>query len=156
MIDLMMAGNNTILEAMRIIGEVAPRIELKKIYFSNPDELFIDINGIEENAAYTFGNIYEDQTCSISLSNDWIYHRQGTALHEFMHALGFEHEHCRNDRDYFVYVQENDIDNEEEKRQYSITRFSQELTIFDPFSVMLYSESNRIERDPRSRLWKLK
>ena len=42
MIDLMMIGNNTILEAMRIIGEVAPRIELKKIYFFNPDELFIE------------------------------------------------------------------------------------------------------------------
>ena len=42
MIDLMMVGNNTILEAMRIIGEAAPRIELNRVYLSNPYELFID------------------------------------------------------------------------------------------------------------------
>ena len=101
-------------------------------------------------------NIFKDQTCSISFSNDWKYHRQGTALHEFMHALGFEHEHCRKDRDFFVYIKENEIENSDEKRQYSIANLPKELTIFDPFSVMLYGESNRIKRDPRSRLWKLK
>ena len=42
MIDLMMIGNNTILEAMRIIGEAAPRIELNSINLFNPYELFID------------------------------------------------------------------------------------------------------------------
>ena len=91
-----------------------------------------------------------DQACTIYFSNEWEDNRQGTALHEFMHAFWFEHEHWRKDRDHFVDVKDS---NDE---QYSIDRFSKELTIFDPFSVMLYSEDDWMKRNSGSRLWKLK
>ena len=86
----------------------------------------------------------------ISFSNDWIYHRQGTSLHEFMHALWFEHMNNKNNWDYFVYS------SDDENYQYSIPHFSKELTLFDPFSVMFYDEVDEMKRDPLSRLWKLK
>ena len=67
-----------------------------------------------------------------------------------MHAFGFEHEHWRKDRDYFVYVSDT------ADEQYDISTFSKTLTSFDPFSVMLYDEDEKMQRESRSRLWKLK
>ena len=67
-----------------------------------------------------------------------------------MHSLGFHHEQSRKDRDRFVKVKDIDDGN------YSIIDFSQELTPFDPFSVMLYNESEDMERTGDSRIWKLK
>ncbi|XP_078475776.1 uncharacterized protein LOC144736955 isoform X1 [Lampetra planeri] len=37
---------------------------------------------------------------------------KGVVLHEFMHALGFHHEHCRSDRDDHVWVLSDNIDPE--------------------------------------------
>ncbi|CAM9876862.1 unnamed protein product [Lampetra planeri] len=37
---------------------------------------------------------------------------KGVVLHEFMHALGFHHEHCRSDRDDHVLVLSDNIDPE--------------------------------------------
>lgn len=33
----------------------------------------------------------------------------GTAIHELMHAVGFYHEHCRNDRDDYVTINYNNV-----------------------------------------------
>ena len=88
-------------------------------------------------------------------SNKW--NRQGTAIHEFMHALGFQHEHSRKDRDDFVKVKVNLKELEARKDfNYSIISFSQELTRFDPFSVMLYNESWDLDRIKNAGMWNLK
>ncbi|EEC10942.1 conserved hypothetical protein [Ixodes scapularis] len=43
----------------------------------------------------------------LSLGSGCVWH--GTILHEFLHALGFEHEHARIDRDNYIKVYRSNI-----------------------------------------------
>lgn len=47
-----------------------------------------------------FGRVSGPQ--NVSLDDDCLSY--GTVIHELMHAIGFIHEHQRNDRDYFVNI----------------------------------------------------
>mgnify|MGYP006298142133 CR=1 FL=1 len=64
----------------------------------------------------------------------------GTAIHETLHALGFDHEQCRSDRGEAITVKELNNHN------YQVKKDSKAVTIFDPFSVMLYNETEKLER----------
>lgn len=139
-------------EASKIIMKYVPEIMLKLEMRGNKDYA---INKViwttnNENKASTWENIFTNNACTISLWNTWIWHRQGTALHEILHSLGFDHEHCRKDRDHYVKLKDSEVNN------YFINKFSQELTPYDPFSVMHYNESEKIERIDDKSIWKLK
>ncbi|XP_077162385.1 astacin-like metalloendopeptidase [Paroedura picta] len=45
----------------------------------------------------------------VSLAPACLKRGKGVALHEFMHVLGFWHEHCRADRDKYIHVSWNEI-----------------------------------------------
>ncbi|XP_075911356.1 uncharacterized protein LOC142906764 [Petromyzon marinus] len=62
---------------------------------------------------------------------------KGVVLHELMHALGFQHEHCRSDRDKYITVQEDNIE-EDEQRQFRLLDTSDFDLPYDYMSITHY------------------
>lgn len=73
----------------------------------------------------------------LSLSTSGCVYK-GTVVHEFMHALGFEHEHTRSDRDNHIIVNFENIENTYHNQFYKNTGNAYGTT-YDYFSVMHYS-----------------
>uniref|UniRef100_V5H7C1 Metalloendopeptidase n=1 Tax=Ixodes ricinus TaxID=34613 RepID=V5H7C1_IXORI len=82
----------------------------------------------------------------LSLGPGCVWH--GTILHEFLHALGFEHEHARIDRDNYIKVYRSNILADEwdqfKKQDPSESRI---LNPFDYASVMLYGSTTFARSD---------
>ncbi|XP_071502855.1 zinc metalloproteinase nas-6-like [Diadema antillarum] len=86
----------------------------------------------------------------------------GTIIHEFMHAIGFQHEQTRADRDSFVYIYTQNIIRGLEYNfdKYDLTRINHLGTSYDYFSVMHYhmtafsanGQPTIVARDQRVRL----
>ena len=84
------------------------------------------------------------------MSNDWENKRFRTVLFNVLLSIGFVREHCRKDRDKYVNVYTSDS-------QYKIDEDSNELTAFDPFSIMFYGEDKKnMKRVSNNGLFKLK
>lgn len=66
----------------------------------------------------------------------------GIILHELMHALGFYHEHCRPDRDDYLYILYENIKSGKEKNFIKMsTKEYKTVTEFDYNSIMIYGET---------------
>ncbi|XP_064485286.1 astacin-like metalloprotease toxin 4 [Ornithodoros turicata] len=77
---------------------------------------------------------------NVSLGEGCLYH--GTVLHEMGHALGYEHEHMRSDRDkYLTVYKENILQDELDQFTKLKPRSNRLLTPFDYDSVMLYGST---------------
>ena len=145
---------DNIWKAAQIIMKYAPGLSLSCKELDKMElwgrSYHVKIKKVVKNEAFTIGNIFKRKLWEIYFGNDWKWQRRGTALHEILHSLGFHHEQSRTDRDRYLKVINTDDHN------YSIEKFSQELTRFDPFSVMLYPETEVMERIGNEGMWKLK
>lgn len=76
----------------------------------------------------------------VSIGDGCIFH--GTILHELLHAVGFYHEHSRSDRDEYIDILFNNVD-DDNLDQFKRLHPSQNrlLSPFDYDSVMLYGSN---------------
>ncbi|CAF1137664.1 unnamed protein product [Didymodactylos carnosus] len=91
-----------------------------------------------------FGKIYDRGAQDLSLRKDWNYNcvDQGTVIHEIGHALGLAHEQTRPDRDNYIQIQWNNI---EDSQRFNFDRYAaSEVNLFnhgyDYGSVMHYAQ----------------
>ncbi len=69
---------------------------------NNSTKLIVIKSQLNASKAYTSGNVIQKDVAIITLGTQWSESaRNGTALHELLHALGVHHEHKRNDRKKF-------------------------------------------------------
>ena len=73
----------------------------------------------------------------LSLEDDCVQHT--TVLHEFTHALGFDHTQCRSDRDKYVDILWNNIIEDEKHNFDRERRTNNEVVPFDYYSIMIYA-----------------
>lgn len=92
----------------------------------------------------------------VHLGYDWPPNgMKGTAIHELLHALGFEHAMSRFDSNLYVDVNTENLD-DTTAYQYKSSPSYGILTRFDPFSVMMYPEDDILKRAEGDQIWKLK
>ena len=141
-------------KAIDDINDAAPGLHLYQVGSARENHK-ICIYGIEEKEAYTKGDICSANKAHIYLG-DSFPHKDQTSVHEILHALGFRHEHQRNDASSCV-----DTTGGEKNPKYG-QQYKQEpdaigITRFDPFSVMLYCEDENLKRKTEGdSVWSLK
>lgn len=134
---------NPIKKAIYDINTAAPGIKLKLIGRLGEVERLNDTitiwgEEIEEEGTYTEGNVISHDHCEITLNDHWDEEcKNGTALHEMLHAIGLEHEHQRHDAAKYVDINYHDVP-DGELDQYQPVDENYALSRFDPFSVMMY------------------
>ena len=83
----------------------------------------------------------------------WCYRVPGSIVHETMHALGFVHEHMRNDRDDYLIV---DSTNAANCAKYKLGRLDTGGTQYDLESIMHYGEGAcGIKKRPQYRQYRI-
>lgn len=83
----------------------------------------------------------------IHLGSKWPGNKNGTAIHELLHALGFMHEHQRFDA--HLYADIDFCEQNPNRLQYKPLEFAL-LTRFDPFSIMMYPEDKYLKLKRKS------
>eukprot|EP01084_Bolivina_argentea_P083231 150708_1 len=100
-IQLENTWKSAIERAIKIVNNATPGINIindKKLRINKQ----IVIISTDKNVAQTLNNIKKWNHSTIILGTKWnVEQRNGTALHELLHALGVHHEHKRNDRNKF-------------------------------------------------------
>jgi len=125
-----------ILEAMQEIESVSC-IRFQPHNRELPEETFTTIWN-DDDCSSTVGTFWDEEDLRISL-NETKCVSLGVIIHELMHTLGFDHEHQRRDRDDFIKVHFENIE-EDSEESYIITANTLVQTPYDYESIMHYDD----------------
>jgi hypothetical protein len=135
--------------AIKLINEAAPGLHLHRIFDEKKASILIYClmdRTPQDSQAYTIGNIHERKQAYVYFGNKWLVDdREGTAVHEIFHALGFHHEHQRRFASEHVDISGCNI-NPNWRPQYEEGKDKIGITRFDPFSIMMYDEGCQMKR----------
>lgn len=139
--------------AIKSIDNVTPGINLFATTKYNESKIRIGVNPAygSQVACTHMASIFDpDEKPFIHLGKDWpVSGMKRTSIHELMHALSFFHEMQRSDADMYLQFGKNAGHNYKKRDDNALTRF-------DPFSVMMYSESAEMKRKAGDSIWLLK
>jgi hypothetical protein len=140
-------------EAVEAINEAAPGLSLS--ITRNQAEAIVHVKAIGEMEASTTGSILwyrNDSSITIIELGIWDDDmKQGTSIHELLHALGFQHEHQRADAHRYLHADQQIL--QPDGNQIEIRGDWHCLTQFDPLSIMLYPECTRTYEANNSPVW---
>ena len=132
-------------QAIKDINDAAPGLCL---YTTNDkSKAKVLICGTDENKCSTSSTILNRNFmwAEVCLHDTW-HEMRRTSCHELLHALAFGHEHQRRDRSGSIDVKSGGSQYCKKDELFGLTRF-------DPFSIMLYPEDERLSRNSGDRVW---
>ena len=134
-------------QAIKDINYAAPGLFL--YITTNPLKAKIKIaRNNQSSVCFTRGNILQTTFTEIFLCSEWSGMKR-TSCHELLHALGFQHEHQRRDRESSMQLNWQRSPND----QYRLVADILGLTRFDPFSILLYPEDEELSRNRGDAVW---
>ena len=134
-------------QAIKDINYAAPGLFLHITTHPSNAKIKIARNN-QSTGCYTRGNILQTAFTEIFLYSEWSEMKR-TSCHELLHALGFQHEHQRRDRESSIQLSRQISPND----QYRLGADILGLTRFDPFSILLYPEDEELSRNRGDPVW---
>ena len=138
-------------QAINNINYAAPGLFLYITTNRSKAEIKIARNN-QSTGCFTQGNILETAFTEIFLDSEWSEMKR-TSCHELLHALGFQHEHQRGDRESSIQLNWQRSREDEMFWQYEIIDNVVGITRFDPFSILLYPEDEELSRNRGDPVW---
>jgi len=134
-VEKIMAGINELMDETKVDGKACINLVER-----TSQSAYVDIQKYS-GCSSVVGKSSSGSAQRMSLVDSCV-NRHGTIMHEFLHALGFHHEHKRADRDDYVFINE---DNIQPDRMHNFDKLVEGSTvdhlgtIYDYGSVMHYS-----------------
>lgn len=114
---------------------------LRFVQGANSEGHYIRVKNVADSGCWSYvGYIHRVQEMNLGAGCEW----ESTIIHEFLHAIGFQHQQCSYERDDYVEVH---LENVEDNQKHNFDKYSKDVvtnygTRYDYNSIMHYGENS--------------